>query len=150
VKDRYSAIAFLVLVVGGGLVIGSLTPPDDWYQQLVKPSFNPPGWVFAPVWTLLYIAIAIAGWRTWERDRGSQAMKLWWAQLALNFAWSPLFFGAHQIGLAVGVIALLLVAVVAFTAQCWQQDRTAAWLFMPYCAWVVFAAVLNGEIWALN
>ncbi len=141
---------FLLLVFGGGFVIGFLTAPGEWYAALTKPPFNPPNWVFAPVWTVLYVLIAVAGWRTFERDRSSWPMKLWWAQLVLNFLWSPVFFAAHRIGLALLVILLLLAAILAFLVMSWRQSRVAAWLFAPYAAWVAFAAVLNGSIWLLN
>src|SRR4051794_28977474 len=83
-----------------------ITAPGEWYAALAKPSFNPPNWLFAPVWTVLYVLIAVAGWRTFERDQRGGPMKLWWAQLALNFLWSPVFFGAHRIGLALLIILL--------------------------------------------
>ena len=143
-------IVFLVLVVGCGLAIGYLTAPGEWYAQLTKPAFNPPGWIFGPVWTVLYVLIAVAGWRTFDRDRRGWPMRLWWAQLALNFLWSPVFFAAHRIGLALGVVLLLFAAILAFIAAAWRQDRIAAWLFVPYGAWVAFASVLNGAIWRLN
>src|SRR5918995_2140166 len=149
-KHRFSLILFLVLVVGGGLAIGYLTAPGEWYAQLAKPAFNPPGWIFGPVWTVLYVFIAIAGWRVWQRDRGGWAMKFWWTQLVLNFLWSPIFFAAHQIGLAHVVILLLLVAILAFITTSGRQDRVAAWLFVPYAAWVAFASALNASISALN
>jgi translocator protein len=141
---------FLAMVLGGGLLIGFLTAPGDWYAGLAKPSFNPPNWLFAPVWTVLYVLIAVAGWRTFERNRTGRPMRLWWAQLALNFLWSPVFFGAHRIGLAFAVILLLAAIVLAFIAASWRNDRVAAWLFAPYAAWVSFASVLNGSIWLLN
>jgi tryptophan-rich sensory protein len=99
---------------------------------------------------VLYIFIAIAGWRVWQRDRTSWPMKLWWAQMALNFLWTPVFFGAHQIGLAFVVILLMLAAILGFIATTWRLDRVATWLFVPYAAWVAFASVLNGSIWASN
>ena len=141
---------FLLLVVGGSLAIGFLTAPGEWYAGLAKPPFNPPNWVFAPVWTVLYVLIAVAGWRTFEQDRSSWPMKLWCAQLVLNFLWSPVFFAAHRIGLALLLILLLLAAILAFLVMSWRQNRVAAWLFAPYAAWVAFAAVLNGSIWLLN
>jgi tryptophan-rich sensory protein len=147
---QLTLVLFLALVVGGGLIIGYLTAPGEWYAGLVKPLFNPPNWVFAPVWTVLYVLIAVAGWRTFVRDRAGFPMKLWWGQLALNFIWSPVFFAAHQIGLALLVILLLLAAIIAFIAASWRQDRFAAWLFAPYAAWVAFASVLNASIFALN
>jgi tryptophan-rich sensory protein len=142
-------IAFLFAVVGGGLVIGTLTRPDAWYAALTKPSFNPPSWIFAPVWTVLYVMIAIAGARTFERgpaaDRG-----VWLTQMALNFAWSPVFFALHRPGLALAIIFALLVLILLFIAARWVDDRVSALLFMPYAAWVAFASALNGAIVALN
>ena len=145
-----SLILFLVIVLGGGLVLGFLTTPGEWHAGLAKPSFNPPAWLFGPAWTVLYILIAIVGWRVWQRDRGGLPMKLWWVQMALNFLWTPVYFGAHQIGLAFVVILLMLAAILAFIVTAWRVDRVAPWLFVPYAAWVAFASVLNGSIWSLN
>jgi tryptophan-rich sensory protein len=145
-----SLIPFLVLVLGGGLLLGFLTAPGEWYAGLAKPSFNPPGWIFGPVWTVLYVLIAVAGWRIWQRDRTGWPIKLWWVQLVLNFLWTPLFFAAHRIGLGLVVILLLLAAILTFIAMAWRQDRVAALLFVPYAAWVAFASVLNASIFALN
>ena len=99
---------------------------------------------------MLYIFIAIAGWLVWQRDRTVWPMKLWWAQLVLNFLWTPVFFAAHLPGLALVVILLMLAAILAFIAIAWRQDRLAAWLFVPYAAWVAFASMLNASIVALN
>lgn len=145
-----SLILFLILVLGGGLLLGFLTTPGDWYAGLTKPAFNPPAWLFAPVWTLLYILIAVAGWRIWQRKPSGWPMKLWWVQLALNFLWIPVFFAAHQIGLALLVILLMLAAILAFIIAAWRADRLASWLFVPYAAWVTFASLLNGSIWMLS
>ena len=141
-------LAFLVL--GGGLLIGANNVPGDWYQSLAKPAFNPPNWIFAPVWSLLYVLIAVVGARTWLSRRRSMAMRLWYAQMVLNFAWSPIFFGLQDPAAALIVILGLLVAVVGFIAAAWREDRTAALLFLPYLAWVAFATALNGAIVALN
>ena len=149
-SDRLALILFVALVLGGGLAIGYATAPGEWYGGLVKPSFNPPGWVFAPVWSVLYVLIAIAGWRVWRKSAAGSAMKVWWLQLALNFLWSPVFFAAHQIGLAFGIILLMLAAIIAFIALAWREEQAAAWLFVPYAAWVAFAAMLNGAIFAVN
>jgi tryptophan-rich sensory protein len=143
-------IGFLALTVGGGLVLGAVTVPGGWYAGLTKPAFNPPARLFGPVWTVLYILIAAAGWRVWQRDRSGRPMKLWFAQLALNFLWTPVYFGAHQIGLAFVVILLMLAAIFAFIVIAWRLDRVAAWLFVPYAAWVAFASLQNGSIWMLN
>lgn len=143
-------IAFLVLVVGGGLLIGATNTPDGWYASLAKPQFNPPNWIFGPVWTILYVAIAVAGARTWLRDRRGAAMAVWWGQLVLNFLWSPAFFTLHSIGGAMVVVTGMAVAVAGFIAASWRHDRPAALLFVPYLAWVCFAGLLNGSILWLN
>ena len=149
-NQRIVLLFFIALVVGGGLAIGYLTKPGEWYAQLAKPAFTPPGWLFGPVWTALYLMIGVAGWRIWRTDRRGWPMKLWWAQLVLNFLWSPVFFAANQIGIALVVIFLILVAILAFIATSWRQDRAAAWLFAPYAAWVAFASMLKSWIFALN
>jgi translocator protein len=148
--SRAALPLFLLLSVGGGLLIGTLNIPGAWYAELAKPSFNPPNWLFGPVWTVLYVLIAIAGWRTWRTARNGLAMKLWWAQMALNFLWSPTFFGARQITPAVVIIVMMLTTVLAFIALTWRSDRVSAALFVPYALWVAFAALLNTSIAALN
>lgn len=146
----FSLAAFVVLVLGVGSLIGLMTLPGDWYAGLVKPWFNPPNWIFAPAWSVLYVLIAVVGWRTWQREPSGAAMRLWFVQIAFNFLWSPVFFGAHKTGAALVVIAMLLAAIVWFIALAWNRDRTAGWLFVPYGMWVAFAALLNAAIWSLN
>jgi translocator protein len=148
---RYLTLAlFIALVLGGGTLIGLMTLPGEWYAGLAKPPFNPPNWIFAPVWTLLYIMVAVAGWRSWQRSLRSAAMAAWFIQLALNFVWSPVFFRAHHIGAALVIVAALLATIIAFIVICWPSDRAAALLFTPYAAWVAFATLLNGALWYLN
>jgi tryptophan-rich sensory protein len=143
-------LLFLALTVGGGLGIGLFTLPGEWYMGLVKPSFNPPNWIFGPVWTALYIMIGIAGWRIYKNDPSGAAMKIWWAALALNFAWSPTFFGAQRLGIALLIILALLASILAFIVKSRQADRPASLLFIPYAAWVGFATLLNGALFMLN
>jgi len=145
-----SLVVFLLLVLGGGLLIGYATLPGAWYASLVKPPFNPPNWVFGPVWSLLYILIAIPGWRTWRQQPGNGAMRVWAAQLVLNFLWSPTFFGARMMGLALVVIVLLFIAILLFIVRAWTRDRLSAGLFVPYAAWVAFATLLNASLLWLN
>jgi len=139
--------AFIVAVLAVGLAIGSITRPDGWYAALAKPPFNPPNWVFAPVWSLLYVVIAVVGARTLERGGG---MGLWFAQLALNFAWTPIFFGLHRPALALVIVIAMLATIVAFIVTRWSVDRVSALLFIPYAAWVAFASLLNASIVVLN
>lgn len=146
-------VGFLALTLGVGVFAGLVTEPNvlSWYPALTKPSFNPPNWVFAPVWTTLYILMAIAGWRVWRiTDFDSRALLFWAAQLVLNFAWSFIFFGAHEIGLALIEIAALWLMVLLTMIAFFGIDRIAGWLFVPYLAWVSFAAALNGAIHQLN
>ena len=150
VRSYLTLALFILLVLAGGTLIGLMTLPGEWYAGLAKPPFNPPNWIFAPVWTLLYIMVAVAGWRTWQRGPRSAAMALWFVQLAFNFVWSPVFFGAHRIGGALAVIVALLAAIIAFIVMAWPRDRIAALLFTPYAAWVAFATLLNGALWYLN
>ena len=143
-------VPFLILVLGGGLGIGALTVPGDWYAGLAKPAFNPPNWLFGPAWSCLYVLIAVAGSRTFRRDRRGVAMMAWWAQLVLNFAWPVAFFAAHAVAAALALVLALLGAIIVFVIASWRPDPVAAWLFAPYAAWVGFASVLNGSILALN
>ena len=141
---------FLVVTVGGGLLIGATNTPGAWYADLAKPPFTPPDWLFAPVWTVLYVAVAVAGWRIWRLSDTRGAMTAWWLQLGLNFLWTPVFFTLQAIGWALVVILALLAAVVSFIRLAWDRDRPAALLFLPYAAWVAFATLLTASVWWLN
>lgn len=145
-----SLIAFLVVVVGGGLLIGVTNTPGDWYEGLAKPWFTPPGWLFGPAWTTLYVLIAIAGWRTWHRPANAAALNSWFAQLGFNFVWSPVFFTLHETLLALFVALAMLGSILSFIALSWRPDRVSALLFLPYALWVAFACLLNGAIMVLN
>lgn len=132
---------------------GALFMPGEWYAGLNKPSWNPPGWLFGPVWTTLYAMMAVAAWRVW-RVSGFAArrrpLSLFLVQLALNALWTPLFFGLQRPGLAFVEILLLWLAIAWTIAAFRKVDRLAAGLLWPYLAWVSFAAVLNGTLWFLN
>ncbi|MBK5565718.1 TspO/MBR family protein [Ensifer sp. SSB1] len=143
-------IVFVAAVLGLGLLIGYNNIPGEWYQSLAKPAFNPPNWVFAPVWSILYVMIGIVGARMFLDHRRTTAMRLWLAQMILNFLWSPLFFGMQDISSALIVIIALLIGVAGFVIASWRQDRISALLFLPYLAWVAFATVLNSAILLMN
>lgn len=131
-------------------LFGATFKPGEWHGALVKPSWNPPNWVFAPVWSVLYIMIALAGWMVWNNAPWSPAMGLWAVQLGLNAAWSWLFFGLHRMDLAFYDITLLWLVIGAFIIAAWPITLLGAVLFVPYALWVSFAAVLNFSIWRLN
>ena len=133
--------------------MGGLFLPGHWYAALKKPSWNPPGWIFGPVWTALYAMMALAAWLVW-RQGGFAAQRrpliIFLTQLALNALWTPLFFGLHWTGLAFAEITLLWLAIAATISAFRSVSRAGAWLLAPYLAWVSFAAVLNFTLWRLN
>ncbi|WP_160007430.1 TspO/MBR family protein [Rhizobium sp. 18055] len=143
-------IVFIAIALGGGLAIGVNNLPGEWYQSLAKPPFNPPNWIFGPAWSILYVLIGIAGARTWVRGHLSVGMLIWAGQMVVNFLWSPFFFGLQMPPVALAIILVLWVLILAFIANRWNADRIAAWLFLPYLAWVSFATLLNGSIVYLN
>lgn len=146
----FVAGCLVVSAIGGAITARSV---GTWYQSLQKPPFNPPDWVFAPVWTTLFVLMAVAAWRVWRRARtGSRrtALMVFAGQLGLNLAWSVLFFGLRRIDLALVEVAVLLLVLVANTVLFWRIDRLAGALFVPYVLWVAYAAVLNAALWALN
>jgi tryptophan-rich sensory protein len=138
-----------------GTVSGWLTAPEisGWNATLRKPSFNPPNWVFAPVWISLYALMAIAAWLVWRQpDRAARTagLRLFWVQLVLNFLWSMIFFRGHVLVGAAIEILLLLAAIVATTVQFGKVSKAAAFLMVPYALWVGFASALTWAIWQLN
>lgn len=142
--------AFAIAALGGWTTASSVT---TWYPTLVKPSWNPPSWLFGPVWSVLYFLMAIAAWRVWlRRDQpgASLVLRIWFAQLALNALWSLLFFGLRSPGAALAEIGLLWLTLTWLQLQFLRHDRLAALLWAPYLAWVTFAAWLNLTIWRLN
>lgn len=127
--------------------------PDDWYLQLSKPSWNPPSWLFGPVWSLLYLMMGIAAWMIWSqggRRENRLPLSLFFLQLLLNAIWSPLFFGLHRPGLALVDIALLWLVLSSTVFVFFARRKNAGRLLVPYLAWVSFAAFLNFTIWRLN
>ncbi len=142
-----------LLLCFAAAAVGSLFMPGEWYAALNKPAWNPPGWIFGPVWTALYAMMAVAAWLVWQRGGLAgqrRPLGLFLAQLALNALWTPLFFGLRQPGVAFAEILLLWLAILATLLAFRPVSRTAAWLLVPYLAWVSFAAVLNGTLWRLN
>lgn len=146
----FLGISFVIAALGGAATSSSVS---TWYQTLVKPTWNPPAWVFGPVWTLLYTLMAVAAWRVWLRPEHPQtraALGWYFTQLGLNALWSFLFFGLRRPDLALVEIELLLVCLVVVQLKFRRIDRVAGLLWLPYVAWVAFAAVLNSTIWWLN
>ncbi len=145
-----------LLVCFGGSAVGSaftISEISGWYAELVKPSFNPPNWIFGPVWSLLFLMMAIAAWLVWRRwgfAAASTALICFAVQLVANVMWSVLFFGMHAPGWAFAEICLLWVLIATTIFLFWRKDAVAGGLLVPYLAWVTFAAMLNYSIWQLN
>jgi translocator protein len=118
--------------------------------SLTAPPATPPNWVFAPVWTGLYVMIGLSGWLIWRRSGAAHPLRLWGWQLAANALWAPAFFGLHNPPLALAVMLVLLVLIGATIHSFARLNRTAAWLLVPYFAWTGFAAYLNAGFWWLN
>ena len=145
------AFCLIALLVGGAGTLFTEPSIPTWYAHLAHPAIAPPNWVFAPVWTTLYVLMAVAAWRVWRiTGTRSKEMAAYGAQLALNFAWSAIFFAAHQIGLAMIEAGLMVLAIALTTILFFRRDRLAGLMFLPYLGWAAFAAVLTRAFWLLN
>jgi tryptophan-rich sensory protein len=142
-------VGWLVLCFGAAAV-GARFRPGTWYAGLRKPPWNPPNWLFAPVWTVLYALMAVAAWLVWRRTGLSWECGLFVLQLALNAAWTWLFFGLKRPALALAEIAVLWLVILATLLAFWSVRPLAGWLLVPYLAWVTFATALTAALWRLN
>lgn len=155
-RKIYNALVALVTVIAAGAIGTLATIPNipGWYAELVKPSFNPPNWIFGPVWSALYLMMAVAFWRILSGDPTQQgrqrAIMLFVAQMAFNAGWSVAFFGMHNPALALGVIAILETLIVLTIMNFLKIDRLAGALLIPYALWVAFATALNIAIVQIN
>jgi len=158
-KDVVMFVGFLLLVEGGGALMGILSQPngvqrpdDDWFDNLVKPWWNPPNWLFGPVWSTLYFMIAVSAFIVYRKIGFHQALPwmVFFVQITLNFAWPLIFFVGHQLLGGFIDIILMLVAIIFNIAVFFPIERSAGLLLLPYAAWVTFASYLNFTLWRLN
>jgi len=158
-KDCLVFAGFLILMEGVGALMGMMTAPggamrpdDDWFDNLVKPSWNPPNWVFGPVWTLLYFMIALSAFKVYRKIGFSQALPwmVFFIQITLNFAWPLIFFVGHQLLGGLIDILLMLVFIILNISVFIPVEKSAGLLLLPYLAWVTFATYLNYTLWRLN
>jgi tryptophan-rich sensory protein len=140
----------LCLLVGGADAALVTEALRGWYPALTAPPGTPPSWVFAPVWTTLYVMIGVAGWLVWRRAGAARPLRLWGWQLAANAMWMPAFFGLHNPPLALAVIVVLLVLIAVTMRSFAKLNRPAMWLMLPYLLWTGFATYLNTGFWWLN
>lgn len=155
-RPGFIALAVLgALILGLGSAMGLMFPPDDWFAGLLKPTWNPPSWLFGPVWTTLYLLMAVALWlvlRDTHRDPEARMrpLGLFLVQFVLNLAWTPLFFGMHSPMLAFVDICALWVTALATALAFGKVRALAGYLLVPYLLWISFALILNGTIWLMN
>jgi benzodiazapine receptor len=155
--DLLALVVFLVLSFAaagfGALFTTPAVKAGGWYSQIRKPSWTPPSWLFGPVWTALYVMMAVAGWWVWRQGGGEAqrgALGLFLAQLVLNAAWSWLFFGLHSPAAGLAGIGCLWIAILLTIVAFFHVSPLAGWLMVPYLLWVTFASGLNFTIWRLN
>jgi translocator protein len=151
---RFLISIALPLAIGGIAGLFTTSEINGWFQTLKKPSWQPPNWVFGPVWTALYVLMGIAFYLIWKSDvpvkKKRMAITLWLVQLVLNFFWSYIFFKKHQIDWALGEIVLLWVFILLTIFSFGRIRKLAAWLMVPYISWVTFATLLTMTIYRLN
>ena len=152
-KNKYLSLLILLLVTFIAPVIGSYVTSvfkEPWYSEIIQPSFNPPSWVFPPVWSTLYVMMSIAIWRVWTVFFNSRILKLYFFHLFFNCIWSIIFFGFHQIGLALINIIVILFFIIILMREYLKIDKLSFYLMIPYFLWSSFALVLNASILFLN
>ena len=152
IRDLVGLVAFVLLCFGTSFLGGMVAAPAfrEWYVELSKPPWTPPGWMFGPIWTVLYSLMAVAGWTVWREGRSRIAVLLFLLQLALNAAWPWVFFGLRRLDWAFLLIVAMVVAIVATIAAFYRVRRRAAFLLVPYLVWVAFAGALSFAVWRLN
>ena len=152
-KNKYLSLLILLLVTFIAPVIGSYVTSvfkEPWYSEIIQPSFNPPSWVFPPVWSTLYVMMSIAIWRVWIAFFNLKILKLYFFHLFFNCIWSIIFFGFHQIGLALINIIVILFFIIILMKEYLKIDKLSFYLMIPYFLWSSFALVLNASILFLN
>ena len=152
-KSKYSSLVLLLLITFIASAIGGFTTAafkEPWYSEIILPSFNPPSWVFAPVWTTLYILMSVAIWRIWIKFFNTKILKIYFYHLFFNSIWSIIFFGFHLPFLAL-IDLLIIILFVIYLAKAYKDlDASSFYLTIPYIIWILYAFVLNLSIVILN
>ena len=152
-KNKYLSLILILLLTFvasaiGGFITSSFK--DPWYSQIILPSFNPPSWVFGPVWTILYIMMSVAIWKIWISYFDTNILKLYFIHLFFNSTWSIIFFGFHKIGLALLNLIIILIFIVLLMKKYFEKDKFSFYLMIPYLFWSTYALLLNTSIYLLN
>ena len=152
-KNKYLSLTIILLITFVAPTIGGYATSafkEPWYSQIILPSFNPPSWVFAPVWSSLYLMMSLAIWKIWIKIFDSKLIKLYFAHIFFNSTWTIVFFGFHQIGLALINLIIILVFIIILMKEYFSKDKISFYLMIPYISWSSYALVLNSAIFILN
>ena len=152
-KNKYLSLLLILLITFAASIIGGFTTAsfkEPWYSEIILPSFNPPSWVFAPVWTTLYIMMSVSIWKIWINSFDSNILKLYFIHLFFNGMWSILFFGFHEIGLALINLIIIIIFIVLLMRKYLSRDKVSFYLMIPYLLWSSYALILNSTIFLLN
>ena len=152
-KNKYVSFLFIVLITFsasamGGFVTASFKEP--WYSQIIQPSFSPPSWVFGPVWTTLYFLMSLAIWLFWINFKNKKVLYIYLVHIFFNAIWSIIFFGFHQIFLALFNLIIILIFIIWLMNIYYKTYRLSFLLMLPYLLWSTYALILNGSIFYLN
>jgi translocator protein len=152
-KNKYLSLFLIFLITSLASAIGGFTTAsfkEPWYSEIILPSFNPPSWVFAPVWTTLYIMMSIAVWKVWINSFDLNVLKLYFIHLFFNSTWSIVFFGFHQIGLALINLIIIIIFIILLMKSYFVRDKVSFYLMAPYLLWSSYALILNSSIFLIN
>ena len=153
IKNKYLSLGIILLVTFLASGIGSFVTSsfkEPWYSEILLPSFNPPSWVFGPVWTALYILMSVAVWVAWKKTSDKKILQLYFVHMFFNSIWSVIFFGFHQIFIALIDLGIILIFIIWLMKIYYQVDKISFLLMMPYLLWSFYALILNGAIFYLN
>ena len=152
-KNKYLSLFLIIFITSMASVIGGFTTTtfkEPWYSEIILPSFNPPSWIFAPVWTVLYIMMSAAIWKIWVNLFDTKTLKIYFVHLFFNATWSIMFFGLHQIGLALINLIIILIFIIVLMKIYLRKDKVSFYLMFPYLLWSSYALILNTSIFLLN
>jgi len=152
-KNIYLSLFLILIITFSASIIGGFTTAsfkEPWYSEIILPNFNPPSWVFAPVWSTLYVLMSIAIWRVWTKTFDSKILRIYFIHLFFNATWSIVFFGFHQIELALINLIIILIFIIFLMRIYFKKDKLSFYLTLPYFFWSFYALILNFSIVLLN
>ena len=152
-KNKYLSLILFLIITFAASAIGGFTTSvnkEPWYSEIILPSYNPPSWVFGPVWSTLYVFMSIAIWKAWDLTRNKQLLKIYFLHLFFNATWSVIFFGFHNIGLALVDLIIILLFITLLMKIYYKVSKTSFYLMVPYLIWTSYAFILNTSIFILN